>query len=185
MNNKNQQNKLVRDKRTTYDDSDCSELVETYSNELSIFDQKIVDQVRKYLGDQRGSTSKFSFIKQNGIIGVAYHPDKEETLDVCRAYLYQIKNRHIEVGYIQKLALHQFKSETEVLSYYLKLSTRLQNTVPAEQLYGNVTLEIKIVKGQIKHVKAVTTYYSDSNYKTVRDWQEWYSVIFLGEKFDL
>ena len=173
------------EKRTTYDDSECSKLLEVLGQDLSIMDQMIVDQVRRYLVDQKDQGSKFTLIKQNGIVGLAYHPGNDGTLDQCRAYLYQLKERHLEIGYVKKLALRQVKGSTEVLSYYLKPSMRLQNSLPAEQLYGNVTLEIKVINNKIKHLKAVTTYYSDANYKLVRDWEEWYNVVFLGANFDL
>ena len=177
--------KPSEDKRTIYDDSDCAELLSVKSTEVASLGSIVDEQVRRYLTDQQDQDSQFTLIKQNGIVGIAYHPMSDITIDVYKAYLYQLKNRHTSVGYVQKLALHQVKNDTEILSYYLKPSMRLQNSVPAEQLYGNVTLEIKLVKGRIKHVKAATTYYSDANYKEVRQWQEWYSVIFLNETFDL
>jgi hypothetical protein len=181
----NSQQLPSKDKRTIYDDTDCDGLLSANSNVINDLNDKVVDQVRRYLTNQEDVTSQFALIKQNGIMGIAYHPNSDISLDVCRGYLFQLKNRHTSVGYVQKLALHQVKGDTEVLSYYLKPSMRLQNSVPAEQLYGNVTLEIKLVRGVIKHVKAAATYYSDANYKQVRQWQEWYSVIFLSEKFNL
>ncbi len=181
----NSQQLTSRDKRTIYDDADCAGLLAANINEIATLDAIVTDQVRRYLTNQEDFDKQFVLIKQNGIVGIAYHPDSEDSIEVCRAYLYQLKNRHTAVGYVQKLALHQVKGETEILSYYLKPSMRLQNSVPAEQLYGNVTLEIKLVKDKITHLKVATTYYSDANYKEVRRWQEWYSVIFLNEQFDL
>lgn len=171
--------------RKTYDDADCEVMLDQNQSDIERITEDFNNHLGGYLVNQQKPSQRFTMIKQNGIVGIAYHPESDIDVDSCRAYMYQLKSLHTQVGYVQKLALHEEKSGVETMSYYLKPSMRLQNSTPAEQLYGNVTLEIKKVKGNIKHLKCVTTYYSDANYKDVRPWQEWYSVIFLNEQFDL
>lgn len=175
----------VKNVRKTYVDDDCMQLIAKHDHVISVLNLRFIEHIQGYLVNQAIVSSTFTMIKQNGIVGIAYHPKANVGTDEYRAYLFQLKERHKQIGYVQKLALHEVRNGAEIISYYLKPSMRLQNTVPAEQIYGNVTLEIKLRNGHIQHLKCMTTYYSDSNYKDVRPWDEWYHVIFLGERFDL
>jgi len=51
--------------------------------------------------------------------------------------------------------------------------------------YGNITIELELGDGVPRQLKCTATYYSDANYREVRQSDEWFSVIFLREEFNL
>ncbi len=181
---KDEQKSTCDDFRTVYDDSDSGEVIDQRSTAFYDFESQITNQVRSYLTGSEVSTD-YSIIEQNGIRGIALTNLENVSIELLKAYLYRLKEKHLQVGYVKKLAVHSCKNGKENYTYYLKPSLRLQNTIPAEQIYGNITLDLEVVDNRPKQLKCTATYYSDANYKPARTSDEWFSVIYLEEEFNL
>lgn len=182
--NRGSKNTNIQDFRNVYQDSNIGKLLISLKEDIDGLDIRFKDQVRSLKGD--GVVLKdFSHIKQSGVRGIALSEISGYFVDLLKAYLLGLKQRHEAVGYVTKLSVHMCKNGKETYSYYLKPSLKLQNTQPAEQLFGNLTLSLELHQSIPVKLKCVSTYYSDVNYKSVRSEEEWLSVIFLNEQFNL
>jgi len=175
---------INKDFRSVYDDGKMATTIDRVEGSLAKLHAQVANVITVDLSDGEVS-SDYSIIKQDGIRGIALCKVEDLSIDLLLAYMYVLKLRHLEVGYVQKLSVHSCKNGNESYSYYLKPSLRLQNTQPAEQLYGNITIELELRDGVPRQLKCTATYYSDANYREVRQSDEWFSVIFLREEFNL
>ncbi len=125
----------------------------------------------------------FHLIQANGIRGIA--KDIEETAFPSEEWINFLVQQHKGIGYILKNQRKKPTGTTIVDQWYLKPSMRLQLESPAEQLYGNISLEMHRKKDAITRIKCQSTYYVDQHFKTVRPFEEWMGVIFGNESFNL
>ncbi len=172
--------------RSVYDDKSVEEQFEN----LNIDDtySKFSDFVQQCWKDELAGTlneSSCYVTRENGFRGIAIKPLPKSPTMLYQYYCKQLAMKHKQLGYVLKLSEYQKKAGTELMKYYLKPSIKLQNQVKAEQLFGNVTIELHVKDGVAQKLSAVTSYYSDVNFDQVRDFEEWINVVFLNEAFNL
>lgn len=129
--------------------------------------------------------SNFHIINMSGIRGVAYDPTDADSAHDWNKFAFALSEKHKRTGYILKNEKQFEKNNALYHRYYLKPSTKLQLERPAEQLYGNICIELIFNDNALKRFKCQSTYYEDMNFKKVRSFDQWIGVIFNNETFDL
>ncbi len=127
----------------------------------------------------------FHIINSPGIRGIAKDIEKDESIEKWTSFLSFICEKHKQIGYVLKVQDEKDKNGKIHSRYYLKPSIKLQMQNPAEQLYGNVTLELISKNNNPLRIKCQTTYYSDRNFKEVRPFKQWMAIIFNNQPFNL
>lgn len=172
--------------RTVYDDSNVEAQFESESidNEYDDFASFVIQCCRGELQNTLDETSCY-ITKENGFRGIAINPLPSGPAILYQKYCKLLKAKHQELGYVVKMSEYIKKGQNETMKYYLKPSVKLQKGIRAEQLFGNVTIELKVKQGRARQLSAVTSYYNDVNFLEVRAFEEWINVVFLGEPFNL
>ncbi len=133
-----------------------------------------------------GFVSKpFHIIDSRGIRGLAVDVQKPESLDAWKGFNQYIVERHRSIGYVLKNTKESKPDESFQLRNYLKPSIRLQMSTPAEQLFGNITVEISSLDDERFRFKCQSTYYQDFQFKKARSFDEWMATIFDLQAFNL
>ncbi len=115
-------------------------------------------------------TPIFHFIKQNGIngFGIELKNFPYSTKD-WRQFQFFGKEKLKKSKYVVQLQEVTSKSDLGNLfttfRYYLKPSIKLMTSIPSEQLFGNITLELILRNEKPYRLLLKANYYSDRNYK--------------------
>lgn len=110
------------------------------------------------------------FIKQNGITGFAVDCYTfNYSLTDWRLLQLHCLNCLVEKNYIIKLKQVETRHQTDNIKtsykYYLKPSIKLMTSIPSEQLFGNMSLELLLQNGEVFRFLLHANYYSDRNFK--------------------
>lgn len=85
--------------------------------------------------------------------------------------------------YVLKHTLRETYEEGEQLTsteeFYLKPSLKFRREVPYQQLFGNVSIEHQLRNSNTTLVKIVVNTYSDRNYKSAYDFEDFMNELFL------
>lgn len=131
------------------------------------------------------SLPSFHIIQQNGIRGIAHDFDKAADFQFAKYMMSHLLAQHQDIGYIKKNYKEDQRKGLTFIRYYMKPSIKLQMEQPAEQLFGNITLELQTLPNKNHRLKIQSSYYNDRNFKPVRDIEEWMDIIFNEGKFNL
>lgn len=160
--------RLLREKidDSAYSEDLISQSYERYGRDLL---NDVLQHYKDYVHSDQ-TNSKFHFIKQNGITGFAIDAYKFD-LEISDWRLLQLhclnclKQQHYIVHLNQ---LETKKNGDDLLTsykYYLKPSIKLMTTIPSEQLYGNISIELILQNDDVFRFLLQANYYSDRNYK--------------------
>ncbi len=130
-------------------------------------------------------TKPFHIIDSRGIRGLAIDVLGTDSLEDWKSFIHHLVERHRSIGYVLKNTKESKPGESYNLRNYLKPSIRLQMSSPAEQLFGNITLELTSFKDKGFRVKCQSTYYQDFQFKKARSFEEWMAAVFDDQDFNL
>jgi len=125
----------------------------------------------KLYNDGSSTIDGFHYIKSSGIEGVALELNESSYPEIeWPIYIQHLINKLKELRYIkQYAAVETSQQNTDIMTeymHYYKPSFRLSKTLPAEQLHGNITIQINYINDIPKKFMIKANTYSDRNYKT-------------------
>ena len=171
-NKKKNEFSLIREK---IDDSDIMdfEIVDVYNLIGKNLFQQILANYQSFL-ETETNDKRFHFIKQNGISGFAIDCYKFDLhLSDWRLVQLHCLHRLKQEKYIVHLNQLETKNQGDHLKtsykYYLKPSIKLMTSIPSQQLYGNVSIEIVVQNDKVFRFLLHANYYSDRNYKKEKE----------------
>lgn len=157
--------------REEIDDSGISEtqVLEAYQYFGHDLLQKVYEGYMSFLQAESFDTS-FHFIKQNGISGFAIDCYKYDlSISQWRKLQLHCHNCLKKKNYITHVRQLETKHELDNIKssykYYLKPSIKLMTSIPSEQLYGNLSIELLLQNDEAFRFLVHANYYSDRNYK--------------------
>lgn len=154
-------------------------------NELSELVEKLKSEYEKFQSDALQHSQWVDFLKSDGVNGIMIHLN--EYPGTISNWLYPaefFKDIGLSWGYkLYSSEERKRKKEKKGLYFrhYLKPPVRNMLEKPIEQLFGNITVELKLRQSGPQSLKLQVQHYNDRNYKEPRDIQEFYYSIF---KFD-
>lgn len=156
-----------------FDVSDCQQIMNDWGNAL--IDSLALGYI-DFRATQKG-TSKFHFIKQNGINGFGIELRQFDfTILDWRKFQFFLKHQLSTFRYVTHLQNVTSKSDLGNLlmtyKYYLKPSLKLMTEMPSEQLYGNITIELVLKNDKPFRLLLRANYYSDRNYKAELEFEK-------------
>ncbi len=177
--------KSIPETRRVYVDTaiDTTKVAQS-SHPAFAFKELIKESIKDYQVSPANNTKSYITDKA-GYRGVAISPISNVDIHSIQAYAKSIKERCQEVGYICKMSEYRKKEQIEYYKYYLKPSVKLQSGLKADQLFGNISIELQSNGNKPKQFSIVSTYYQDANFMPVRSIDEWFDVIFFESDFNL
>ncbi len=144
------------------------------------FGNHLLTQIRdEYHAKESGQPTggAFHFINQRGIVGFALDAKRyKHGLQDWRHFQVFCSQRILDLGYVMRVK--QIETQTcmdnltSTYRYYLKPSIKGMKSLPMDQLYGNVSIELVLQNSEVFRFIFRTNYYSDRNYQEVRDFKE-------------
>lgn len=153
-----------------------------YIKEAASLGEEILKNYHSFLSKEKYA-SHFNFYKENGInaLSLDIAPGKL-SFDQCRKLMSYIVLSLKEEKYI--IQLNDVSTDTQAdninctYRYYLKPSHKLMTSLPADQLYGNITVELKLKNDLPYRFLLKSNYYSDQNYKDPRSYKSLLNYLF-------
>jgi len=143
----------------------------------------IHDNYLNYIAKQ-SYAKYFTFYKENGITALSLDiAPAQLSFDQCRKLMTYIALHLKEKKYV--IQLNEVSTDTKAdtinctYRYYLKPSHKLMVELPAEQLYGNVTIELKLKNDHPHRLLLRANYYSDHNYKEHESFESMLAYLFV------
>lgn len=159
---------LIREK---IDDSEIMdfEVVDAYHSFGNELLREILLNYEAFL-QAKAIDNRFHFVKQNGINGFAIDCYKfDHHLTHWRLLQLHCLNKLKQQKYIVHLNQLETKNQGDNImtsyKFYLKPSIKLMTSIPSQQLYGNVSIEIVVQNDDVFRFLLQANYYSDRNYK--------------------
>ena len=166
-----------------FDDSSIN--IEEAANIMDKWGYELVNDVAisymDFLSSKKRSPT-FHFIKQNGINGFGLELKKFQfSTKKWRKFQFYVKENLKKSGYIVHLQEVTSKSDVGNLfttyRYYMKPSLKLMTSIPSEQLFGNITLDLILRNEQPFRLLLKANYYSDRNYKAEKDFKDIFEIL--------
>ena len=158
---------LIREKidDSSIEDFEVVDAYHSFGNEL--FQEVLINYQAFLQADPLDN--RFHFIKQNGISGFAIDCYKfDHHLSDWRLLQLHCLNVLKQEKYIVHLNQLETKNQGDNLKtsykFYLKPSIKLMTSIPSQQLYGNVSIEILVQNDEVFRFLLHANYYSDRNY---------------------
>ena len=125
----------------------------------------------------KNSGSAYHFIDQRGIVGFAIDAKKyDHSFEDWRHFQIYCSQKIMDIGYVMRVKQIESKTQmgnlTSTYRYYLKPSIKGMKSLPMDQLYGNVSIELVLQNSEVFRYIFRTNYYSDRNYQEVKDFGE-------------
>jgi len=119
----------------------------------------------------------YHFINQNGITACAIDlPQLKYNFDEWRKCQRYCSQKLTENGYVPYIKQTENKniqgSLHNTIRYYLKPSYKNMASLPADQIYGNISLELVLVNDKLFRFILRANYYSDRNYQKEKPFTE-------------
>ena len=112
--------------------------------------------------------------------GFIIYPHYKDTMIPLAFLMEFFKDKLVNIGYNLTHAdrkMHEVQSNVEIIEkYYLKPSR--SSTIPKDQLYGNVVIELLKLGQEEVRIQFLVNIYSDRHYSRAKDFSELLSVIF-------
>ena len=180
-----QENKTKRDLPFVHENIDSALVAEESLQLWRISDQafdlfeNIHRQFSSFEHDLPSVNQSIQFVKQSGVFGFIIHCQDFDHLDHSDylhllEYLKEIAQHE---GYVKNLGDVQSRNRGATIEksirYYLKPSLRLSiGQKKANQLYGNITLNLLQKNGKDQYFKVMFNHYVDRQYEEVRPYSQ-------------
>ncbi len=167
--NKSQKKKLISEEIKDIQLSEADYVI--LSKQLySDFSQYIIENTQNVVRAS-GTNDQFHYIKSNGVEGIAIDLGRSKFTELqWSIYLQSRVNKLKELRYIKQYAAAETIQQNSDIStdylHYYKPSFRLSKSLPAEQLYGNITIQLSFLNDQAHRFLIKANTYSDRNYKS-------------------
>lgn len=160
------------------DDSEIQQIL--VDNAADHFGKELLENIKNHHAERqknKDSSSTFHFINQRGIIGFAVDAKKyKHSFEDWRRFQIYCSEKVLEIGYVMRVKQIETKTQmgnlTSTYRYYLKPSIKAMKTLPMDQLYGNVSIELILQNSEVFRFIFRTNYYSDRNYQEAKDFGE-------------
>jgi hypothetical protein len=154
-----------------------------YTNEAKQIGTEIYDGYQKFL-EKKPYPKYLNFHNENGInaLSLDITPAKI-SFDQCRKLMTYISLSLKEKKYV--IHLNEVSTDTKAdtincnYRYYLKPSHKLMTQLPAKQLYGNITIELKLKNDLPHRLLLKANYYSDHNYQEPESYNSMLEYLFV------
>ncbi len=158
------------EKRQVLKRSDEDKIAFKYWQQLTVKDQMLTDMKDAYQLSKLGKKSDaYRFLQQDLTSGILFYKDHSDySNDDFIFFFDSIKDQIHSLNYTSQVEDIRYfsrnKYKEEIQRYYLKPRIAFLDNKKANQLYGNIHLELYSRNQEIKQLKILVTAYSDVNY---------------------
>jgi len=140
------------------------------------FSNSILDNAKKFKSGL-DMEDGFHYVKNDGIEGIAIDLDDTDSSSLeWQVYIQSLLVKLKALHYVkQYAAVETSKKNTDTLTeykHYYKPSFRLNKSLPADQLYGNVSIELKYLNNKLYRLLFKVNTYSDRSYQAPKEFLE-------------